>query len=190
MMYGAKHWARLTCQFTVFDQKDPTLDQLEILADTHTCKFTFSWSWAAPSVVRDDLLVLVTNLAKRCVGEPGQTGDMSAPNFFARLPHLQFENLRGQHHSDGTIELELRVGFNETADFLQKPVVEKTGSTIEDVFLPLTNLSAYLHAMEDQTGSDGPGQAVSQTADRIDEFLLIYGNRLQDAGENTGFRLP
>ncbi|MEO0357917.1 MAG: hypothetical protein AAF386_06415 [Pseudomonadota bacterium] len=160
------------------------------MADTHACSFAFSWSWAAPSVVRQDVLDFVTGLAKRCLTDDTGCGVMSAQNFFARLPNLLFENLQCERFEDGTIELRLRALFSQTADFLVAPDAEKTGSALEDVFLPLTNLSAYLHAMTAQGGGDGADQATSKTADRIDEFLLVYGGRLQNDDADIGFGRP
>ncbi len=59
---------------------------------------------------------------------------------------------------------------------------DSNSDSLSDVFLPLTNLSAYLHALSD--GNQGPAmQAISLTADRVDEFLLAYGQRLRARGD-------
>lgn len=49
----------------------------------------------------------------------------------------------------------------------------------DDVFLPLTNLASYLRVMSDPQQIRPSVKAIELTADRIEEFLLIYGHRMQ-----------
>jgi hypothetical protein len=55
------------------------------------------------------------------------------------------------------------------------------GLRLEDVVLPLHNLSAYLHALGDRAVSQLGAQASKITARRIDEFLLAFGGRILEA---------
>jgi hypothetical protein len=52
---------------------------------------------------------------------------------------------------------------------------------LEDVVLPLRNLSAYLHAMGDRVVPQLGAQASKMTARQIDEFLLVFGGRILEA---------
>jgi hypothetical protein len=56
------------------------------------------------------------------------------------------------------------------------PNPTQTGAVpvLEDVVLPLRNLSAYLHAMGDRAVPQLGAQASKMTARQIDEFLLAF----------------
>ena len=64
---------------------------------------------------------------------------------------------------------------------MAKPSAEGAVPALEDVVLPLHNLSAYLHALGDRAVSQLGAQDSKITASRIDEFLLAFGGRILEA---------
>lgn len=100
--------------------------------------------------------------------------------FLCRVGALQFEDFCTATDLQGNVSVQLRVTKGKIVDFFEGELAENTLPELEDVFLPLTNLAAYLRAVGDTpNGSSGP-EALHLTADRIEEFLLIYGGRLLD----------
>ena len=61
-----------------------------------------------------------------------------------------------------------------------QPSAEGAVPALKDVVLPLRNLSAYLHAMEDWSVSQLGAQASKLTARQIDIFLA-FGGRILEA---------
>lgn len=173
---------KVLCEFSFVKGKDVLLDQLQILTDTHRCTLEFTWSWAAPDTLREDVVTFLTSLMDRCFPyATSETATVETANFLAQMPGLRFENLVAERGSDGTGTMSLRMTQGDLAALLNTVDDRKISDPLDDVVLPLTNLSSYLQAMKDQTGDQGCSRAVAMTADRIDEFLLIYGGRLRNS---------
>lgn len=174
--------AKLICDFEFNREGHASLKSMLVDGAPASLRMEFHWPWTAPVGLRDDLAEFLVGLMGQCFpcGGPADQS-LQAENFLAQLPGLRFENLQATRQTDGTGVLQLRCAFDQFSSLLTHDVTQKHANPLDDVFLPLTNLSAYLHAMKDQTGADGPSRAAELTAGRIDEFLLIYGQRLQDA---------
>ena len=69
----------------------------------------------------------------------------------------------------------LRLTRGGVQQLVAKPSAEGAVPVLEDVVLPLHNLSAYLYALGDRAVSQLGAQASKITARRIDEFLLAFG---------------
>ena len=63
---------------------------------------------------------------------------------------------------------------------MAKPSAKGAEPALRDVVLPLRNLSAYLHAMEDRSVPQLGAQASKLTARQIDIFLA-FGGRILEA---------
>lgn len=172
---------RLVCWYSFTDGGRPVLDSLSVESDSQSCQLNFSWSWAAKATLRDDLVDYLTSLVGRCFpNHQGESSQIDIPNFLGRLPGLRFETLSGERHSDDTGKIELLLTVGDVPSLMHMMTDKKMHDPVEDVFLPLSNLSSYLRTMTDQSADASCHRATHATADRIDEFLLIYGGRLQD----------
>ena len=47
---------RLVCCFSFGDGGRPVLDSLKVDSDAQSCQLNFSWSWAAKTTLRDDIV--------------------------------------------------------------------------------------------------------------------------------------
>ncbi|MEM6308008.1 MAG: hypothetical protein AAF701_08485 [Pseudomonadota bacterium] len=175
------------CVFHTDDPNSVRLQSIEIITNVYRHKIDFEWAWAAPIILRDDVIDLFKGLIKRCFPKNRQDiTTVHSRNFIAPLPGVRFEGLQFGHAGRGLYFMALRLTRGMPIDLFCPSDTEKNDSSLNDVFLPLTNLSAYLKAMKDQAGDDGPARAMALTADRLDEFLLVYGGRLQDVGGPIG----
>jgi len=102
--------------------------------------------------------------------------------FLKRLDQLVLEDLRVARTDEGGLLLTLKLTQGEVGAVFGSKNLDIISDSFADVFLPLTNLSAYLRALSDTKGSTA-GYAMDQTADRIEEFLLVYGHRLQGGAQ-------
>ncbi|MGB1236258.1 MAG: hypothetical protein ACPG5U_11045 [Planktomarina sp.] len=186
-MKNTRKTYKILCEFSFVSGKGVMLDQLQVLSDTHRCTLEFTWSWAAPDALRADVVSFLTSLMERCFPTASTGGlTVETTNFLAQMPGLRFENLVADRGTDGTGTMSLHMTQGDLTTLLGTVEDRNISDPLDDVFLPLTNLSSYLQAMKDQTGDQGCSRAVGMTADRIDEFLLIYGGRLQNSVRGTG----
>lgn len=106
--------------------------------------------------------------------------------YYAEMGGLTLEDLFAQRHADQSFEVRYRVTRGALRDLFYAPAAEKSFDTLSDVFIPLTNLASYLRAMNEVHDAAPTGQALELTADRIDEFLLAFGQRLRADGDDMG----
>lgn len=78
-------------------------------------------------------------------------------------------------------QVTLRLTRGGVQRLVAKPNSEGAVPVLEDVVLPLRNLSAYLHAMGDRAVPQLGAQASKMTVRQIDEFLLAFGGRILEA---------
>ncbi len=102
--------------------------------------------------------------------------------FYKRLDQLVLEDLRVSQSASGALEMSLVLTQGDAAAVFGSENTDIISDSFSDVFLPLTNLSAYLRALSDTKGSSAE-YAMDQTADRIEEFLLAYGHRLKGGAQ-------
>ncbi len=102
--------------------------------------------------------------------------------FLKRFDGLTLEDFRVKDLGEGAIELTFKITQGGAAELFGQENAKLISDSLGDVFLPLTNLSAYLRALSDTKG-DTASYAMEQTADRIEEFLLAYGHRLQGGAQ-------
>ena len=98
--------------------------------------------------------------------------------FLYDLPGLRLEDFQPDVDSKTHPQVTLRLTRGGVQQLVAKPSAEGAVPALEDVVLPLRNLSAYLHAMGDRAVPQLGAQASKMTARRIDEFLLAFGGRI------------
>ena len=188
MTNGDQTNATVTCYFKRAPARGGRdMSHVEIKSDTFSQTIDLKWPWAAPTLLRQDMIDLFSGLAGRCLDHVAPDADIQrSPNFIGVLPGLRFEDLRFGAAGHDSAMISLRLVSGQFAHLFVAPDNKRIDAPMEDVFLPLTNLSAYLRVMKDQVGDDGPARAMGLTADRLDEFLLVYRGRLQHASDHTG----
>ncbi|MGV6839340.1 MAG: hypothetical protein ACWA40_04020 [Planktomarina sp.] len=172
---------QMTCVMARDHLGYPQMTELSLTADHLSIHFQSAMGASQTFGLRQDLVDFLVQIDNRCASRVAKGfGDIAAENFVARVGNVQLENLAVTLDENGNSQISLRVICARHLDLFQSDENEKNLDCFEEIFLPLTNLSAYLHAMEAQPSSQGPRQAARLTAERIDEFLLQYGQRLQD----------
>ena len=78
-------------------------------------------------------------------------------------------------------QVTLRLTRSGVQQLVAKPKPEGAVPVLEDIVLPLRDLSAYLHAMRDRAVPQLGAQASKMTARQINEFLLAFGGRILEA---------
>ena len=156
-----------------------TMERMEVVSDTEHFEMTFKWPSAARGSVRGDLFDVIDALVRERYYAAMEGGSyVNAPNFLVQIPGLRLEDLKLLLPSSGTVEISMRLTRGKIASLFFAPPVQRHEVVTEDVVLPLTNLMAYLRAMGAQSERPALADAMDIAADRIEEFLLIYGNRL------------
>ena len=101
--------------------------------------------------------------------------------FVYDLPGLRLEDFQPDVDAATHPQVTLRLTRGGVQQLVAKPNAESAAAALEDVVLPLRNLSAYLHAMGDRAVPQLGAQASKTTARQIDEFLLAFGGRILEA---------
>ena len=101
--------------------------------------------------------------------------------FLYDLPGLRLEDFQPDAGAASHPQVTLRLTRGGVQQLVAKPNPEGAVPVLEDVVLPLRNLSAYLHAMGDRAVPQLGAQASKMTARQIDEFLLAFGGRILEA---------
>ncbi|MGB0797939.1 MAG: hypothetical protein ACPGRD_01290 [Planktomarina sp.] len=152
--------------------QDVILTQVHFEKPGHKCIMSATADWHD---IRPDLINLAEDLLK--------TARLSGPRrqlFLCRLSGLQFEDFAPSIQPNGDVQVVLRLTKGTLADVISDQAAKQTFPEVDDVFLPLTNLASYLRAVGDTPDASPGPQALHLTANRIEEFLLIYGGRLMD----------
>jgi hypothetical protein len=101
------------------------------------------------------------------------------------LPQVKTTLVQSQYSSDAGAachtQVTLRLTRGGVQQLVAKPKPEGAVLVLEDIVLPLRNLSAYQHAMGDRAVPQLSAQASKMTARQIDEFLLAFGGRIFEA---------
>ena len=101
--------------------------------------------------------------------------------FLYELPVLRLEDFQLDAGAACLTQVTLCLTRGRVQQLVAKPNPDGAVPVLEDVFLPLRNLSAYLHAMGDRAVPQLGAQASKMTARQIDEFLLAFGGRILEA---------
>lgn len=172
---------QLSCMIGKGRAGAPQMTELSLKANHLSVNFQSVIGTEVTFGLRPDVHDFLIHIYNRCTSRIAKGyGDVRADNFVAKVGNVRLENLCVTFNETGKALVALRVICPGHLTLFQSEENEKNIDCFEEIFLPLTNLSAYLHAMEPQPSSQGPRQAARLTAERIDEFLLRYGQRLQD----------
>ena len=101
--------------------------------------------------------------------------------FLYELPVLRLEDFQLDAGAACLTQVTLCLTRGRVQQLVAKPNPDGAVPVLEDVFLPLRNLSAYLHAMGDRAVPQLGAQASKMTVRQIDEFLLAFGGRILEA---------
>ena len=126
--------------------------------------------------LREDLAELGEELLRAAQRRP-----VRCDWFLYDLPGLRLEDFQPDAGAASHPQVTLRLTRGGVQQLAAKPNPEGAVPVLEDVVLPLRNLSTYLHAMRDQAVPQLGAQASKMTARQIDEFLLAFGGRILEA---------
>ena len=105
--------------------------------------------------------------------------------FLFDLPGLRLEDFQPDVDAKTHPQVTLRLTRGGVQQLVAKPCGEGAVPALEYIVLPLRNLSAYLHAMEDWAVPQLGAQASKMTARQIDGFLLAFGGRILEAEQEN-----
>ena len=123
-----------------------------------------------------------SNWQKSCCARPKDGAHRDW--FLYDCPRLHFKDFQLDSNSETQPKVRVRLTKGGAQDLMRSLVAEAVVPALQDVVLPLRNLSAYLHPIGDSSNRTPGTQALELTVRRIDEFLLIYSGRIMDHGES------